>query len=160
MAEHFGIRQQRALAILALQEREHQAREHGLPMHSELAGGQGRWAGVGSGRRNVCMCVLAVSFAGGRACPCAWDMRVVVMACGKVSPRTCMWMCLTSMRSWAHTACLTHPLPPPPHPPYFPAEAMEDAYDAVENVGARERHHVVLPSFPNYRVRPLACRAC
>ncbi|KAI7835781.1 hypothetical protein COHA_010324 [Chlorella ohadii] len=67
LAEHFGIRQQRAMAILALKEREHAARAAGVHLHTDLA------------------------------------------------------------------------------------EAMEIAQGAIESMGARERHHVVLPSYPNYR---------
>ncbi|PRW45589.1 histone-lysine N-methyltransferase SMYD3 [Chlorella sorokiniana] len=67
LAEHFGIRVQRALAILALKEREHAARAEGVHLHTDLA------------------------------------------------------------------------------------EAMEIAQGALESMGARERHHVVLPSYPNYR---------
>ena len=41
---------------------------------------------------------------------------------------------------------------------------MEEEYEAIESRGANERHHVVLPSYPNYRVRngarPPACPAC
>lgn len=39
LAQHFGVRVQRALAILALKEKEHAARAAGLPLHTELAGG-------------------------------------------------------------------------------------------------------------------------
>lgn len=38
LADHFGIRQQRAMAILALKEREHAARAAGLPLRTDLAG--------------------------------------------------------------------------------------------------------------------------
>ncbi len=40
LAEHFGIRQQRAMAILALKEREHAARAAGVHLHTDLAGEQ------------------------------------------------------------------------------------------------------------------------
>ena len=33
---------------------------------------------------------------------------------------------------------------------------MEIAHGAIESMGARERHHVVLPSYPNYKAR-LGC---
>lgn len=67
LADHFGIRQQRAMAILALKEREHAARAAGKHLHTSLT------------------------------------------------------------------------------------EAMEIAHGAIESMGARERHHVVLPSYPNYK---------
>lgn len=40
---------------------------------------------------------------------------------------------------------------------FCPAEAMEIAHGAIEAMGARERHHVVLPSYPNYRVGAWFC---
>lgn len=67
LAQHFGIRQQRVMAILALKEREQQAREAGQPLYTQLA------------------------------------------------------------------------------------EFFEDMHDAHETRGSGEKHHVVLPSYPNYK---------
>lgn len=144
LAEHFRIRQQRVMAIVALKEREHAARQAGIKLHTELAGGGRPPAGGCPGAermlRTTCLAAWPAWSVPSRP---AWCLPG---PCGAVPAPRCVRPPAGLIACPAPPTCLA----PPSR--LRRAEALEDEFGAHHVVGSGEWHHVVLPSFPNFKV--------